>query len=136
MNETIWTNGCFDIIHKGHVELLSYARSLRAHTGRLVVGIDADKRVAELKGPTRPINKVEDRMAVLRAIKYVDEVVIFSSDEELEGLVKKYEPLYLVVGSDYREKTVIGGSHAKNIIFFDKIEGYSTTDIINRNEKK
>ena len=134
MNEIIWTNGCFDIIHKGHIELLSYASSLHGHTGRLVVGVDTDKRVAELKGPTRPVNKVEDRVAVLRAIKYVDEVVTFSSDEQLEELVKKYKPLYLVVGSDYRSKRVIGATHAKNTAFFDKIEGYSTTNIINKNE--
>ena len=76
MLKTVWTNGCFDIIHVGHIDLLEYAKSMG---NRLVVGIDTDQRVASLKGKDRPINNQQMRMKVLSALSCVDEVVLFSS---------------------------------------------------------
>ena len=73
----IWTNGCFDVLHRGHIELFKYAKSLGDY---LVVGIDDDERVRASKGPLRPINNLEDRVEMLESIKYIDEVVPFSTD--------------------------------------------------------
>jgi D-beta-D-heptose 7-phosphate kinase/D-beta-D-heptose 1-phosphate adenosyltransferase len=80
----IWTNGCFDVLHRGHIELLKYAKSLGDW---LVVGIDTDERVKNSKGESRPFNNIEDRVAMLESIKYVDEVVVFDTDCELEDKV-------------------------------------------------
>ena len=78
---TVWTNGCFDVLHRGHIELFRYARSLG---DRLIVGIDSDEKVKKDKGASRPYNNVEDRKFILQSIKYVDEVIVFSSRKELE----------------------------------------------------
>ena len=123
----IWTNGCFDILHVGHLAMLRYAASLGDY---LIVGVDTDERVAKSKGPARPKNCLQDRMDMLEAIKYVDKVVPFNTDEELEELVKFYYPVHLVVGTDYKDKRVIGSEHADQVTFFEKVPGYSTTNII------
>lgn len=125
----IWTNGCFDILHKGHVELFKYAKSLGDY---LVVGIDTDKRVGQLKGPTRPINKLEDRKSVLCSIKYIDEVVEFGTDEELVTQLMLSRAQTIVVGSDHRDRCIIGSQFIKTVKFFDRIEGYSTTSIVEK----
>ena len=104
----IWINGCFDIIHSGHIELFRYARSLGE---KLVVGIDTDDRVKTSKGESRPINSLEDRVKVVSSIRYVDEVVTFSSDEELLKRIKASQTQLIVVGSDYEGRKVIGGSY-------------------------
>ena len=123
----VWTNGCFDILHVGHLAMLRYAASLGDY---LIVGVDTDERVAKSKGPTRPKNCLQDRMDMLEAIKYVDRVVSFNTDEELEELVEYFYPVHLVVGADYKNKHVIGGQYAEQVTFFDKVPGYSTTNII------
>jgi D-beta-D-heptose 7-phosphate kinase/D-beta-D-heptose 1-phosphate adenosyltransferase len=129
----IFVNGTFDILHRGHLELLNYAKSLGDY---LFVGIDTDDRVREKKGPTRPIHSQEERKFFLENLKAVDEVKLFSSDEELEGLVKSFKPDIMVVGSDWKDKSVIGSYYAAKLIFFDRIGDYATTktiqDIINR----
>ena len=129
----IFVNGTFDILHRGHLELLNYAKSLGDY---LCVGIDTDNRVREKKGPTRPIHSQEERKFFLENLKAVDEVKLFSSDEELEGLVKSFKPDIMVVGSDWKDKSVIGSYYAAKLIFFDRIGDYATTktiqDIINR----
>jgi len=129
----IFVNGTFDILHMGHLELLNYAKSLGDY---LCVGIDTDERVREKKGPTRPIHNQEERKFFLENLKAVDEVRLFSSDEELEGLVKSFKPDIMVVGSDWKDKSVIGSYYAAKLIFFDRIGDYATTktiqDIINR----
>ena len=123
----VWTNGCFDILHRGHFEMLKYARSLGDF---LIVGIDSDKKVQADKGPTRPVNSVEDRRFALEAIRYVDEVVIFDSPEGLANAIKKTSPDIMVIGSDWRGKKVVGEEHTKEVRFFDRIGDYSTTSII------
>tara|TARA_R110000751_G_scaffold170263_2_gene276916 strand:+ start:1149 stop:1538 length:390 start_codon:yes stop_codon:yes gene_type:complete len=127
IKKPVWTNGCFDILHVGHLAMLRYAASLGDH---LIVGVDTDDRVAKSKGPDRPINCLQDRIDMLEAIKYVDAVVSFNTDKELESLIKSYSPSHLVVGADYIHKRVIGAEHATQVMFFEKIPGYSTTSII------
>ena len=127
MSKTIFINGCFDVIPRGHIELFKFASYLG---DRLIVAIDEDDRIRKSKGPKRPINILEDRMYVLRSIKYVDEVEHFGSDEELENLVKKYNPDIMIVGSDWIGKKVIGSQYAKTIRFFNRIGHYSTTNIV------
>jgi D-beta-D-heptose 7-phosphate kinase/D-beta-D-heptose 1-phosphate adenosyltransferase len=123
----IWTNGCFDVLHRGHIELLKYAKSLGDW---LVVGIDTDERVKNSKGESRPFNNIEDRVAMLESIKYVDEVVVFDTDCELEDKVLLSNADVMVVGSDYKDKEVIGSRHVQQVKFFDRIDGYSTTKIL------
>lgn len=124
MAGSVFVNGTFDILHLGHLALLNYAKSLGT---RLFVAIDNDDRVKQLKGPTRPINSAYERQVMLLNLKAVDEVEVFGSDEELTMWVKQIKPYIMVVGSDYRDKRVIGSEHARHLIFFDKIDGYSTT---------
>ena len=128
----IWTNGCFDILHKGHIELFRYAKSLG---DKLIVGIDSDERVKLDKGEDRPINKLSDRMSVLSAIKYVDMVLPFNSTEELEIKIKYWSPTVMVIGSDWKGKKVVGEEHAGKVELFDRIEGYSTTKLLNKDNK-
>ena len=129
----VFVNGTFDLLHRGHIELLNYAQSQGGH---VCVGIDTDDRVREKKGPTRPIHNQEERKFFLENLKAVDEVRFFSNDKELEGLVKSYQPDIMIVGSDWKEKSVIGSYWAAKLIFFDRIGEYATTktieDIINR----
>lgn len=123
----VWTNGTFDVLHVGHLKLLEYASSF----GQLTVGIDTDKRVKELKGLDRPFNTTIDRKYFLESLKFVHEVVVFDSRQELINLVKKFEPDYMIVGSDYIDQPVFGSEYAKELLFFAKLEDYSTTTILN-----
>lgn len=123
----VWVNGTFDVLHRGHFELIKYASSF----GRLRVGIDYDNRVKELKGLTRPVNLWDDRSFAMSMIVGVDSVVGFESQEELEKNIKIWNPHFLIVGSDYKNKKVIGSQYCKEVIFFDRIENYSSTKIIN-----
>lgn len=125
--KTIWTNGCFDILHRGHIELFKYAKSLGNY---LVVGIDEDERVKQSKGDSRPINTTSDRKAVLESIKYIDEVVTFSKDSELENCVLNSEASIMVIGSDYKGKRVIGAQYVDEVKFFNRLTDYSTTKIV------
>lgn len=123
----VFVNGTFDALHAGHLALLNYAKSLGDY---LIVGIDTDERVKEKKGPSRPVNSKEDRALMLINLKAVDEVRYFSTDKELEDLVKSVQPDIMVVGSDYLNKKVIGSEHSKQLRFFKRIDEYSTTKII------
>ena len=123
----IFVNGTFDILHKGHLELLNYAKSLGDF---LLVGIDSVGRVREKKGSTRPIHTQDERKFFLENLKSVDLVNVFSSDNELENMIKCFKPDIMVIGSDWKGKSVIGSQYASNLIFFDRIDGYSTTKII------
>jgi len=125
--KTIFINGCFDILHRGHLELFKYGASLGDN---LIVAIDSDRKVKETKGPHRPVNNIEDRKFMLSCLRYIDRVVVFDSTEELENLVRINAPDVMIVGSDWRGKTIIGATHAKEIRYFERIDGYSTTKII------
>tara|TARA_R110002012_G_scaffold315603_1_gene529579 strand:- start:17649 stop:18035 length:387 start_codon:yes stop_codon:yes gene_type:complete len=127
--KTVWVNGCFDVLHRGHVELFKFAKS---HGDFLVIGIDSDKRVKNLKGPARPINNEVDRKFFLESIKFVDKVVIFNSEDELRSAISVHNPDKMIVGSDYENKKVIGSEFSKELIFFDRIGNYSTTNILER----
>jgi rfaE bifunctional protein nucleotidyltransferase chain/domain len=122
----VWVNGTFDVLHRGHIELLQFANT----KGKVRVGIDYDERVKELKGEERPVNKWIDRKFLLKSISYVDSVVGFDSDEELENQIKNYNPDIMIVGSDYKNKRVIGSQYVEELLFFDRIEEYSSTKII------
>lgn len=128
----IWVNGTFDVMHVGHIKLLEYAKSLGDF---LVVGLDRDERVREKKGPTRPINSCESRMIFMKSIRVVDKVVTFDSDESLRTWISIFKPDAMVVGAEYRDREVIGSEFAKEVVFFDKFEDYSTTKILSQNEK-
>tara|TARA_B100000927_G_C16140137_1_gene339022 strand:+ start:171 stop:512 length:342 start_codon:yes stop_codon:yes gene_type:complete len=103
---------------------------IKRHCDFLVVGIDSDKRVSSNKGPTRPFNNQTDRKFMLKSLRAVDEVFIFNNQEGLENLVKMINPDIMIVGSDYENKKVIGSEYAKELKFFRRINGYSTTNIL------
>ena len=127
-------NGSFDILHLGHLRLLEYARSIPQ--SYVLVLTDSDRRIQELKGPSRPIHNEYERCSFLFALKAVDRVETFDSDQELEQMIKDFAPDVMVKGSDYRGKKIIGENYCKEIRFYDRLEKYSTTnkiqDIINR----
>ena len=125
----IWTNGCFDILHRGHIEMFKYAKSLGT---KLYVGIDADAKVKREKGKDRPINTVRDRKFILESIKYIDKVFIFDSKKGLEDKIEEILPDTMVIGSDWKGKEVVGAKYSNELVFFDRIEGYSTTNILER----
>ena len=126
----VWTNGCFDVLHRGHFEMFKYAKSFG---DQLIVGIDSDEKVRMDKGPSRPHNCVEDRKFALECIKYIDEVVVFSSREGLEQEIRQLQPDIMVIGSDWKGKNVVGEEYCTELKFFDRIEGYSTTSILEKN---
>jgi rfaE bifunctional protein nucleotidyltransferase chain/domain len=127
-------NGTFDILHLGHLRLLQFARAYP--DSYVYVLIDSDRRVKELKGHDRPVHTEYERASFLAALKAVDRVDIFDTDEELVNYIKNFEPDVMVKGSDYKNKPVIGSEYCKKIVFYDRLEKYSTTnkiqDIVNR----
>lgn len=123
----VWVNGCFDIMHAGHIEMLKYARSLGQ---KLIVGLDTDERVKSNKGPSRPVNNLYLRVKFMEAIRYVDEVKTFGSDDELKALIRASNADIIVVGEEYKHGTVIGRELFKNVIFYPKQYGLSTTQLI------
>ena len=127
----IWVNGCFDVLHRGHIELFKYAKSLGT---KLYVGIDSDRKVKRDKGASRPFNCLDDRIEFLKSIKFIDVVVTFDSTVELEDTIKSISPDIMVVGSDWRGKPIVGEQYTKQLKFFERIPGYSTTDILERNK--
>jgi rfaE bifunctional protein nucleotidyltransferase chain/domain len=123
----VWTNGCFDVLHRGHIELFKFAASLG---DRLIVGIDCDWRVKKTKGDNRPVNSEKDRRFVLESIEFIDKVVIFETDSELRGMIYTFQPSHMVVGSDWKNKPVIGSEYAESVVFYDRVGDYSTTKIL------
>ena len=124
----IWVNGCFDVLHAGHVEMLKYARSVG---GYLVVGLDTDNRVKQSKGEFRPINNLENRKRVIEAIRYVDMVVSFGSDDELKTCIYNSGAQAIVVGEEYKGR-VIGSDLVEEVILFPRLYDLSTTSIVSR----
>lgn len=133
----VWVNGCFDILHEGHLDLLEYAASF----GELHVGIDADSRVKELKGLERPVNSQQFRWRMLSSLKYVNSCYIFFSSRELENIIRFVKPTILVIGDDYRDaylknnNSVIGASYVNHIMFYPHTKNFSTTNFIENLKK-
>ena len=125
----VWVNGTFDVLHRGHLELFKFAKSKGDH---LIVGIDSDQRITENKGSTRPINTLEDRYFFLNCIKYIDEIRTFGSDSELRDMIASYGPDYLVVGSDWQTKEVIGAEFAEDVLFFERVGDFSTSNLLRK----
>jgi rfaE bifunctional protein nucleotidyltransferase chain/domain len=128
----VFTNGCFDILHLGHLDYLEKSRNLG---DKLVIGLNTDRSVRKIKGPGRPINSEKARARMLAALVFVDAVIPFDEETPLE-LIKKVQPDILVKGKDYRIENIVGadfvmgnGGEVKTI---DLIEGYSTTDLIEK----
>ena len=128
----VFTNGCFDLLHPGHVNLLHQARSLG---DRLVVGLNTDASVKRLKGLRRPILLQQDRSALLSALGSVDLVLLFDEDTPL-ALISALKPDILVKGADYRREDVVGGDvvegYGGQVCLVPLLKGYSTTDITRR----
>jgi len=131
--KVVFTNGCFDILHLGHVKYLQKAKSLG---DKLIVGVNSNESVKRLKGPDRPVNDEYDRAYLLASLEVVDYVVIFEEDTPYE-LIKKIKPDVLVKGKDYEGKEVVGSDIAKEVKLIEFVEGRSTTSIIKKvkNEK-
>jgi D-beta-D-heptose 7-phosphate kinase/D-beta-D-heptose 1-phosphate adenosyltransferase len=123
--KAVFTNGCFDLLHAGHVYSLEKARSFGDF---LFLGLNSDASVRRLKGPSRPINKAGDRALVLAALAAVDAVVVFGEDTPLK-LIKALRPDILVKGADYRNNTVVGAEYAGRVTLIPLLKGRSTTGL-------
>jgi len=128
----VFTNGCFDILHAGHVSVLEFSRS---KGDVLVVGLNSDESVRRLKGPTRPVNKQADRALVLAALESVSYVSIFKEDTPY-NLIKAVRPDVLVKGGDYKPSEIVGREFAGKVVRFALLKGRSTTGIIKKVSKK
>ena len=136
----IFTNGCFDILHRGHIELFKFCRSQHPYK-QVVVGVNSDKSIRKLKGPKRPIMPEEDRISVLLAIQWIDYVVIFDTKSVLP-LIKATKPSFLIKGGNYSTKPcavadqIVGQefveSYGGEIITAPMVEGISSTNIMER----
>jgi D-beta-D-heptose 7-phosphate kinase / D-beta-D-heptose 1-phosphate adenosyltransferase len=121
----VFTNGCFDILHRGHLELLKFCKG---NGNTVIVGLNSDKSIKRLKGSDRPINKQEDRKYFLESLKFVNKVIVFDEDTPY-NLIKKLNPDIIVKGGDYNSDEVIG-KDISEVIIFDYVKGYSTTNTI------
>lgn len=128
----VFTNGCFDIIHRGHIEYLAKAAELGT---KLIIGLNTDASVKRLKGENRPVNDEYARALLLSALIFVDKVIYFDEDTPLE-LIQYIQPDILVKGSDYKPENIVGYDIVKakkgEIITIDFINGYSSTSILNK----
>ena len=124
----VFTNGCFDILHTGHVTYLEQASRLGQH---LIVGVNTDASVKRLKGETRPLNQENDRARILAALGCVDAVVLFGEDTPTE-LIRRIRPDILVKGGDYKPEEVAGREYAGRVEILPFKEGYSTTGVIRK----
>ena len=129
--KVVFTNGCFDILHAGHVSVLEFSRS---KGDALVVGLNSDASVKRLKGPSRPVNTQADRALVLAALQAVDVVCVFEEDTPYE-LIKLVQPDVLVKGGDYKPSEIVGREFAKKVVRFALLKGRSTTNIIKKVRK-
>ena len=127
-NKIVWCNGTFDILHPGHIELFKVGASLGK---KLIVATDTDEKIRKDKGAFRPVNDLCDRISMLQAIKYIDEVLYFNDRKELEGLIKLYMPDILLLGDDWKGGDVVGKEYAREVRFLPRLN-YSTTDIIKK----
>jgi D-beta-D-heptose 7-phosphate kinase/D-beta-D-heptose 1-phosphate adenosyltransferase len=126
----VFTNGCFDILHIGHITLLQECKKL-SNGGKVIVGLNSDISIKKLKGDQRPINDQYSRKILLESLKYVDDVIIFEEDTP-ELLLSKILPDILVKGGDYLIDQIIGKQYAKKVVIFPYINGVSTTRTIEK----
>jgi rfaE bifunctional protein nucleotidyltransferase chain/domain len=128
----VFSNGCFDIIHKGHIEYLAKAADLGQ---RMVIGLNTDNSVRKLKGESRPLQDETSRLTMLAALHFVDAVILFDEPTPYE-LIHAIQPDYLVKGKDYTAKEVVGYDIVKkrggDIITIELTPGYSTTNIVDK----
>ena len=128
----VFTNGCFDVLHPGHIELLQKARALGS---KLIVGINSDRSVRRIKGPNRPLFTAFERSAILLALECVDEVVVFEENTP-EHLIEEISPDVLVKGGDWKEDEIVGAEFVKanggKVVSIPLVEGYSTSSILER----
>lgn len=133
--KVVFTNGCFDIIHRGHVEYLAQAAD---HGDILVIGLNTDNSVRRLKGETRPVQDEIARASILASLQFVTAVILFDDDTPY-NLIKKIQPDVLIKGSDYNIEDIVGYDIVKskggNVATIDFIDGYSTTSIIEKLKK-
>ncbi len=133
--KTVFTNGCFDLLHVGHIRYLKEAKKL-GH--KLIVGLNSDQSVKRLKGDSRPVVSQSDRKEMLLALSSVDEVHIFDEDTPLE-LIKKLKPLILVKGGDYTVESIVGAKEVMSwggeVYALDFHEGFSSTRLIEKSKK-
>ncbi len=134
-HKIVFTNGCFDIIHRGHVEYLSKAASFG---DILLIGLNSDKSVRSIKGPERPVQDEQSRSIILGSMFFVDAVILFDADTPYE-LIKKVQPDVLVKGADYKEEQIAGHDIVKasggKVVTIDLVKGYSSTSIIEKMKK-
>ena len=123
----VFVNGTFDILHYGHFRLLEAAAELG---DKLYVAIDTDERIKEKKGDNRPFHNIMERKEMLESIKWVDSVFKFDSDNELITVIRAIDPDVYVIGSDYKNKPIVGKEYLRNIVFIPRIEKFSTTKIM------
>ena len=128
----VFTNGCFDLIHRGHIYYLARAREMG---DLLIVGLNSDASVTRLKGPGRPLNNEQSRAEVLAALTMVDHVILFGEDTPLK-LIRTLKPRFLVKGGDYRTEEIVGYSDVLSwggqVLTIPLLEGYSTTSMIRK----
>ncbi len=127
-----WLNGCFDVLHAGHIQLFKKAWE---QGNDVIVGIDSDERIRKAKGDCRPVNSLENRMLFLQAIKYIRAVIPFNTDEELNANIKRLKPEVFVIGEEYRDKEIIGKEWAKTMLYVPRFQGLSSSGIINGTHK-
>lgn len=127
----VFTNGCFDILHAGHVSVLEFSRS---KGDELIVGLNSDESVRRLKGPSRPVNTQADRALVLASLESVSAVCIFEEDTPY-NLIKTVRPDVLVKGGDYKTSEIVGREFAGKVVRFPLLKGRSTTNIIKKVSK-
>ena len=125
----VWTNGTFDILHPGHIELFKVARSLG---DKVIVATDTDEKIKKDKGFDRPVNDLCHRVAMLEAIKYIDVVLTFNTRQELEDLIQLYQPDILLLGDDWRDGEVVGWEHAGETRFFPRVGGYASSKTVKK----
>lgn len=125
----IFVSGHFDVIHIGHLKLLEFAKN---KGDLLYVAMPSDYRITQEKGIKRPYNNWETRCEIMKAIRWVDKVVMFDTDYQLERLIEKYKPLLLVFGKDEEGKKVIGKNFSKGVEYFPVYDGLSSTSIIKK----
>ena len=123
--KTVFTSGCFDVLHRGHVELFKFCRRIG---DQVIVGLNSDESIRRLKGDDRPINSIKDRKMILEELRCIDKVIVFDEDTPYE-LIQSINPDIIVKGGDYTPEEVVGNDLAE-VVIFGTIHGYSSTEII------